>query len=94
MRKKLFVIEDVFQITGRGIVITGEREPDSPDFKAGSKVILIRPNGEIFMTEVIGIEWFTPIDGRKFNRNKVGVLLKNVNSKETVPIGTEVFLNE
>ena len=94
MRQKLFIIEDRFQITGRGIVVTGEREPDSPEFKVGSEVILVRPDGEEFITEVVGIEQFTPIDNKINRRKKVGVLLKNVTAKEVVPIGTEVFLNE
>ena len=94
MRKKLFVIEDVFNITGRGNVVTGEREPDSPEFRVGSKIILVRPDGEEFITEVMGIELFIPINNKISNRKYVGVLLKNVTAKEDVPIGTEVFLNE
>jgi translation elongation factor EF-Tu-like GTPase len=93
MRKKLFVIEDVFQITGRGIVVTGEIESDSFPHKIGSKVVLVKPSGEKLLSKVIGIDYFTPIDGRRVNRNKVGVLLDNIILKEDVPIGTEVFLD-
>ena len=86
MRQKLFVIEDIFQITGRGIIVTGELESNSPVFKIGSKIVLIRPNREKFDTEVAGFNF------SKLANNLVGVLLKNIVSKEEVPIGTEVFL--
>jgi len=94
MREKLFTVEDHFQINGRGIVVTGQLEPDSPVFKVGSEVILVRPDGEEFVTEVIGIEHIKVINNQIFNRNRIGVLLKNINFKEDIPIGAEVFLDK
>lgn len=94
MRQKLFVIEDTFQITGRGIVVTGKLKLDSPAFKAGSAVILIRPDGKEFTTKVFGIEQVKPIDYENFNWNRIGVMFENIICKEDVPIGTEIFLDE
>jgi translation elongation factor EF-Tu-like GTPase len=93
MRQKLFTVEDVFNLTGRGIVVAGELEQNSPIFKVGNIVLLIHPDGKELVTEIIGIEMVNPIDYENFNRKKIGVLLKVV-SKEDVPIGTEVFLND
>ena len=93
MRKKLFVIEDVFNITGRGIVVTGELESDSPAFNSESKVVLVKPNGQENFSE-ISIEHIKPINYENFNWKRVGVLLKNIASKEDVLIGTKVFLDE
>ena len=92
MRQKLFVIDGVFNITGRGIVVTGEREPDFPTFKIGSTVVIIQPNGEEFVTKIVGIDISKPLDYKNFNRNKIGVLFKDNVSKKDVPIGTGVFL--
>lgn len=92
MRQKLFTVEDHFQIAGRGIVLTGEIEPDSPAVKAGSEIVLFRPDGTKFITEIFGIEQIKPIDYENFNRNRIGVMFKDVNKKEEIPIGTEVFL--
>ena len=94
MRRKLFVIDGVFNITGRGIVVTGERESDFPAFKIGSTVVLIQPNGEEFITKIVGIDISKPIDYKTFNRNKIGVLFEDNVSKKDVPIGTELFLLE
>lgn len=92
MRQKVFTVEDCFQITGRGIVFTGELETNSPAFKAGSAIVLVRPDKTEFITEVFGIEHSKPIDYKNFNWNRIGVMFKDVNKKEDIPIGTEVFL--
>ncbi len=93
MRQKLFVIEDVFKITGRGIVVTGELESDSPTFKVGSEVVLVKPDGKEFLTEVTGIEHVKPINYENFNWKRVGVMLKNIVDKEDIPIGSEGFFD-
>ena len=91
MRLKLFTIDDVFDITGRGIVVTGELEPNSPSFRIGNSVVLIHPNGNELETEINGIEHVKLTDIENFDSNKIGVMFKNL-AKKDVPVGTEVFL--
>lgn len=92
MRQKLFTIEDTFNILGRGIIVGGELEPNSPICRIGTVVVLVLPNGNELVTEISGIEMIKPIDYETFNRNRVGIMLKDVIKKEDVPVGTEVFL--
>ncbi len=92
MRLNLFTIDDVFEITGRGIVVTGELELNSLSCKIGKAVVLVQLNGQELKTEISGIEHLKPIDVENFNWNKLGIMFKDVGKKEDVPIGTKVFL--
>ena len=92
MRQKLFTIDDNFNIAGRGIVVTGELEPNSPSCRIGSIVVLIHPNGNELVTEINGIEQIKLTNIENFNRNKIGVMFKDVTKKD-VPVGTIVLLD-
>jgi translation elongation factor EF-Tu-like GTPase len=86
--QKLFTVEDCFMIAGRGVVITGQPESNSPAIKIGEIILLVRPDKKEVFSEIVGIEWFRPIT---FPSKKLGVLVKNVEKKDA-PRGTEVFL--
>jgi hypothetical protein len=78
----LFKVEDKFMITGRGLVLI----PGIGDKKAGTgdKIKIIRPDSSVISAKIKGIA---------FNQNRdisVGTEL----SKEDVPIGSEVWLDE
>lgn len=92
MRRKLFTVDGVFNISGRGIAISGEIEPNSPSYKAGAIVVLVTPNGNELPAEISGLEHIKPLDIENFTWKKVGVMLKGVTEKKQIPIGTEVFL--
>jgi translation elongation factor EF-Tu-like GTPase len=92
IRQRLFIIEDSFAIARRGVVVTGELESGSPSFKNGSAVVLVHPDGNEVTTEIVGIEFIKPLDYEKFNRNKIGVMLKGDVKREDAPVGTVVFL--
>ncbi|HEY8559572.1 MAG TPA: hypothetical protein VIL74_04150 [Pyrinomonadaceae bacterium] len=87
MRRELFTVEDRFQIPGRGTVITGFQPVNLPEFKTGSAIVLVLPEGREILTEIGGIDRFQTVSGNQ----GIGVLVKNV-GKEDIPIGTEVFL--
>lgn len=91
MRRKLFTVDDAFDITGRGIVVVGELEPNYPLSKIGSPVVLVHPDGSEITTKISGIEHVKHVGIENFNPNKIGVMLRDV-SKSDVPIGTEVYL--
>ena len=93
MRQKLFTIDDTFNLSGRGIVVTGELAANTPIFRIESIVVLVHPNGNELVTEISGIAMVNPVDYENFNRNKIGVLLK-VTKKEDAPVGTEVYLEK
>jgi translation elongation factor EF-Tu-like GTPase len=88
MNQKLFTVEDCFKIPGRGIAITGQLEPNSPAFKIGDNIVLIRPDKTEVISEIGDIEKLQPMD---LSLKCVGVLLKNIEKKDA-PRGTEVFL--
>ncbi|MEO6589273.1 MAG: hypothetical protein ABIP06_08195 [Pyrinomonadaceae bacterium] len=81
MREKIFTVKDTFNITARGIVVTGKLKFDSPDFRIGSEIVLIRPDGRELETEISAIEQIKPITHEDFNRRKIGVIFKGVIKK-------------
>lgn len=60
MRRKVFTIEDYFQITGRGLVIVGKKEDRSFYLWNDASIIIVAPDGEEFQAKVLGIEMFSP----------------------------------
>lgn len=94
MRQKLFTIEETFSFgNGKGTVAAGELEKNSPSFKPGDEVILIKPEGKEINSKITGIEMpkFLSLEARQKAQNKVGVWFESL-VKEDIPIGTEVFL--
>lgn len=78
----LFTVEQVFLITGRGVVLLpglGEKP-----VRVGTPVRLVRPNQSTLDTKICGIG---------FNEFR-DILLGPEVRKEDVPIGTEVWLIE
>ena len=87
MREKIFVIEDHFQIKGRGLIITGKIEKNSPELKIGAPIIVCRPDGSEVKTKIAGIEMCSPP-----NFEIESILIHNL-TKEDLPIGSSVFKN-
>ncbi len=87
MREKVFVIEDHFQIEGRGLIITGKIEKNSPRLKIGTPIIVSRPDGSEVETKIAGIEMCSPP-----NFEIEAILILNL-TKDDLPIGSSVFIN-
>jgi hypothetical protein len=86
----LCVIEDVFEISGRGCVVVpgvphGLPVPLSP----GARVLIEAPTGKKFEIEIAGFEMVNR--GRPLSH--VPFLVKNV-AKDALPIGSRVFLGD
>ncbi len=89
MRKKLFTVEDTFQIEGRGLEIVGKDNKDSTiKIKPGDEMIIVKPNKEELRTKFIGFSMFSPP-----NFEVLSTPLQNL-TKEDVPIGSEVYIDE
>lgn len=89
MRQKIFTVEDTFKIDGRGIVAAANRPPNFQEIKLGAVIVLVQPEGAEIITEVSGIDMFQTVSGI----SKVAILIRNL-TKEDVPAGTEVYLEE
>ena len=71
------VIDDVFMIKGRGVVITGRVE--SGRVKKGDRVVITGEDGVSITTEVVGIEGFhREADFVARTGDDVGVVLRDV----------------
>ena len=85
---KVITVEDTFLITGRGLVIAGQKENDLVEIKVGGAVEILRTDGTAISSQIIGIDM---INRRGFptpvQNNKIGLLLKDL-SKEDIPIGS------
>ena len=88
MREKIFVIEDHFEIKGRGLIITGKIEKKSSRLKIGTPIIVYRPDGSEVKTKVAGTERFRPP-----NFENEAILVHNL-TKDNLPIGSSVFIDQ
>lgn len=88
MREKIFVIEDHFQIKGRGLIITGKIEKKSSELKIGIPIIVCRPDGSEVETKIAGIDRFRPP-----NFEIEAILIHNL-TKDDLPIGSSVFIRK
>ena len=87
MREKIFIIEDHFQIKGRGVIITGKTEKKSTELRIGTPIIICRPDGKEIETKVGGIDIFNPP-----NFKNVAILVHNL-TKDDLLIGSSVFID-
>lgn len=76
----LFVIDAVFQITGRGTIVTGRIENGS--IKTGQKVKIIDHNKKELKSECIELEMFRRHIKEAHKGDYIGIALSNVNKYE------------
>ena len=88
MNGPLLVVEDCFQLTGRGLVVMPNVPDNALDGKKPgfvTRVRLVYPDSEEEVVSAwIGYEFFYP------RGHRLACMLKDVNKK--VPTGTEVWL--
>ena len=77
-------VEDIFSITGRGIVVTGIVEEG--ELEVGDNVILSRKERPEIEATVVGIEMFRKLLDRALTGDSVGILLKGI-KREDVQCG-------
>lgn len=84
----LFVVDGVFNVTGRGVILTPGIlfYDEHTSIKTGTKVKIIKPDKSEVIAAITGIEWKT----NKTNFHPI--LVGNKLIKEDVPIGSEVWL--
>jgi translation elongation factor EF-Tu-like GTPase len=77
-------VEDIFFITGRGLVVTGRVE--SGTVRVGMQVNVVRDGGVTMTTTVTGVEMFRKVMDSATVGDNVGLLLKGL-SKEQLHAG-------
>lgn len=87
---RLSIVEDVFQLSGRGSVVVVPGIPRESDckLKVGDQLVLKLPDGSEQSTIVGGIEMASPP-----HPAFIPLLLGPGLTKETVPIGTEIWVD-
>jgi hypothetical protein len=89
MARCLFIVEDMFLIRGRGLVVVpGILCQGEERFRVGDPLLLKRPEGSCLQWRIGGIELISCSPPR--TKNEVVILLRDL-SKDDVPIGTEVW---
>jgi translation elongation factor EF-Tu-like GTPase len=73
-------VEDIFMITGRGVVVTGRIE--SGVATVGQQVQIVRDGGVIATTKVNGIEKFRAVMESATVGENVGLLLDGLNREQ------------
>lgn len=88
----LFLVEDAFQITGRGCVLVPgpSAEQGSQRIRIGDRLRLRKPDGDCFDTAIEGVEMI----GRRPAPHVITlpILLPSDVTKGDVPVGTQVWL--
>jgi translation elongation factor EF-Tu-like GTPase len=87
-------VEDVFFISGRGVVATGRfKNDETHNFKIGASVMITKPNGTTAISLIGGIEEFRAICWTEYKG--VGLLLNEIIIKEEIPKGSVItVINE
>jgi translation elongation factor EF-Tu-like GTPase len=88
--KKIFTVEDIFWIHGRGVVVAG-KEVEHSNVKAGDSVEIIRPDKTRLASQIMGTEWITRVSWVEGERKPFALWLKDL-TRTDVPRGSEVFL--
>ena len=88
----LFIVEDAFQITGRGCVLVPgpSTEPGGPTLRVGDPIRLVKPHGHAIDTCVRGVEMIHRRPPPKVVT--APILLPKEITKDQVPVGTHVLL--
>ena len=73
-------VQDVFSITGRGTVVTGQVESGSVN--VGDEVIIRRQNGTMTKSVVTGIEQFRKLLNYAQVGDNVGILLRGLSKND------------
>jgi hypothetical protein len=88
----LFKVEDVFEISGRGCVITPVIPADAAfKIRAKDPIQLRTPDGRVLDTHIAALEFLKPQDG---GACRTAIMLPRDLVKRDVPSGTEVWLLE
>lgn len=84
------MVEDTFQVTGRGLVLVPGLNDTSPSVRVGDGITLKTPENKVIQSKIAGIEM---IRYYKIPKQKLRpILLPKEIRKEDVPIGTYVHL--
>ena len=88
----LFVVEDAFQVTGRGCVLVPgpSTEAGGPVLRVGDPIRLVKPDGQAIETRIHGIEMLHRRPPPKVIT--APILLPKEITKDQVPVGTQVLL--
>ena len=87
--KSLFVVQDTFEISNRGLVLTPGTGKEEPEVAVGDEIILSRPDCSALVSKIAGIEMIKYHTIPKEKR--FPILLPKEIKKEDVPKGTRVF---
>lgn len=75
-----FLIDDVFVISGRGLVVTGKME--SGTFRVGEQVKIQKSDGRKLTTTIVGIEQFRKVQSSIKTGDNAGVMLQGLSRKD------------
>ncbi len=87
-----FIVEDAFQITGRGCVLVPgpSTEACGPRLRVGDPIRLVKPDGQAIDTRVRGVEMIHRRPPPKVVT--APILLPKEITQDQVPLGTHVLL--
>ena len=90
--KKVFVIEDKFEINGKGIVLVGITEDDSLKFQNGDIAVIKQANSHEVSVEVLGFELMRNTWSPHKPRN-MSILIPSNIGIENIKLKSEVWGN-
>jgi translation elongation factor EF-Tu-like GTPase len=93
MAQKIITVNDSFLIPDGGIVVSGLKEKNSAEIKAGSVVKILRPNRSTIKSQVDAVETFFSRKNSSESEKieNISFSLKKLSRKD-VPIGSVIYL--
>lgn len=90
--KKVFVIEDKFEINGKGIALVGIAEDDSLRLQKGDIAVIKQANSHALTVEVLGFELMRNTWSPQKPRN-MSILIPSEIGIENIKLKSEVWGN-
>lgn len=89
--RRVFTVEDVFQIKSIGVVIAGHTEESFYKIENGTEIIIKKPDGSEVKSKVCGREIINNVSAVEPKLNKRLGILVDVEDKHEIPINSVVF---
>jgi hypothetical protein len=85
----LFIVDDVFDISGRYIIPTPGVPVSVSGIRNGLPIELRRPDGTVLQTVVASVPMLDPYDPKRPTQ----IALQGI-TKQDVPVGTEIWMRD
>jgi hypothetical protein len=85
----LFIVDDVFDISGQSVIPTPGVPVSIRGIRNGLPIELRRPDGTVLQTEIASVPMLDPYDPKRPTQ----IALRGI-TKQDIPVGTEIWMGD